>query len=186
MARCEKCGAKLEKEWRYCPFCGTKISRVRKLVEFGMEDVLDKLLENLETSFREIFAPNLKESKKQHVVKIKITPSTMKLVGDSFGDMYRSDDGRIEHAPQQTKPKKVVEPKTEISKTDSEIVVELIMPGIKSESELELIRLEESAEVRAHLPDKMYFKILDIPRSFALKEKSVSNDKVVLRFSIAD
>ncbi len=187
MKRCDRCNAEIKRSWNYCPFCGSKISRVKKFVEFGVEDIFERMLESIDSTFRWLLTSNPEPQKKQHVLKIKITPAHVDVMREN--DPRKKDRISGEHVVKSshepsTTPKAVVEPEAEIKRQGSEITITLKMPGIKDERDVELIRLEESAEIRARVKDKMYFKILDIPKSFTLKEKSVSKDRLMLRFSL--
>lgn len=185
MTRCYKCGADLDKRWSYCPFCGTETSKLKRFMEFGMEAVLEKMLETLDFSLKSLLADRSEEQKRHRVLKIKITPTDR----DCF-KMHGSSNGLIERDSEKTnrkpeaEPRAVVEPEAEIRKDGSELMITLKIPGVRRESDIQLIRLEESTELRARAKDKMYFKILDVPKSFVLKEKILSDDKITLKFSL--
>jgi len=66
----------------------------------------------------------------------------------------------------------------------NEIVVEMKMPDVKSDKDVELNRLSDSIEVRGYGQEKGYFKILNIPRKHTLLEKKLDEGKLVLKFNI--
>ncbi len=80
-------------------------------------------------------------------------------------------------------PKVTEEPKTTIKRTDSKVVVEIEIPDIKNEENIEVRELENSVEVKAIAGDKAYFKILSKPRGFRVSSKKFRNGKLYLEFS---
>jgi HSP20 family molecular chaperone IbpA len=80
-------------------------------------------------------------------------------------------------------PKMTEEPKTEARRTDSRVVVDMRIPGVKSEKDIQIQELEESVEVKAMAGDKAYFKILTKPARTRLVKKSLKNGKLVLEFA---
>lgn len=80
------------------------------------------------------------------------------------------------------KAKSTEEPKAEIRKIGMGVVVELDMPGVKSESDIEIRELENSVEVRAIAGDRAYFKILTKPPQFNLQKKKLEGKKLILEF----
>ncbi|MBL7206442.1 MAG: hypothetical protein ISS36_02485 [Candidatus Aenigmarchaeota archaeon] len=75
------------------------------------------------------------------------------------------------------------EPKENIKRTANGLIVELDMPGVNSENDIEIKELENSVEVKAVAGDKAYFKILTKPEKFHLKGKSFENGKLLLKFA---
>ncbi|MEM5798763.1 MAG: hypothetical protein QXP39_01815, partial [Candidatus Aenigmatarchaeota archaeon] len=75
------------------------------------------------------------------------------------------------------------EPKAEIKRLDSKIVVELDLPNVKSESDISIQELEQSVEIRAIAGKKAYFKIITKPEQFRLVKKRFSNGKLYLEFA---
>ena len=94
-----------------------------------------------------------------------------------------SKDGRPETRRETPVPKKTEEPKTEIKKLGSKVVVNMDMPGVRSEKDVEVRELENSLEVRAIAGDKAYFKILTKPGQFRLLNKRFSKGRLHLEFS---
>ena len=84
----------------------------------------------------------------------------------------------------QKLPKTVIEPKVNIKRLSDAIVVNVELPGVKSEQDVGLNRFPDSIELRAHAGDKGYFKILKIPYRNKLVERSLDNGKLSLKFSI--
>jgi HSP20 family molecular chaperone IbpA len=84
-------------------------------------------------------------------------------------------------APRQ--PSVTEEPETSVRKTDSGIVVEMKLPGVRSESDVQVNEMEKSIEVKAIVGEKAYFKILTKPSRYSLSGRSFRNGVLSLVFS---
>jgi len=80
-------------------------------------------------------------------------------------------------------PKVCEEPKTSVRRIDSKVFVDMEIPGVKDEQDIEINELESSVEVRAMAGDKAYFKILTLPSQFSLSKKEFSKGKLHLEFA---
>ena len=80
-------------------------------------------------------------------------------------------------------PKVTEEPKTSVKNVDSKVVVEMEIPGVKSEQDISINELEESVEVKAMAGNKAFFKILTKPASSRITKKALRNGKLQLEFS---
>lgn len=74
------------------------------------------------------------------------------------------------------------EPKTEAKRTDGKVAVDMEMPGVKGEENIEIRELEDSVEVKAVAGDRGYFKILTKPGKSRLVEKRFEKGKLHLAF----
>lgn len=75
------------------------------------------------------------------------------------------------------------EPKTNVKRMGSGVVVDMDVPGVKSGDDVSIRELENSVEVKAIASDKSYFKILTKPSNFRLTEKRFKKGKLQLGFS---
>jgi HSP20 family molecular chaperone IbpA len=80
-------------------------------------------------------------------------------------------------------PEATEEPKTTVRRTDSRVVVEIEMPGVRSEEDIEVRELENSVEIKAVAKGKGYFKILTKPSQFRLSSKRFEKGKLMLELS---
>jgi HSP20 family molecular chaperone IbpA len=80
-------------------------------------------------------------------------------------------------------PKITEEPKTNVKRVGPRVFVDMEIPGVKSESDINIIELESSVEVRAMAGSKAYFKILTIPTQFRLDTKRFSGNSLHLEFA---
>ncbi len=80
-------------------------------------------------------------------------------------------------------PKVTEEPETNVKKADSKVVVDMEIPGVKSEKDISINELEESVEVKAMAGNKAFFKILTKPARSRLTNKTFKNGKLHMEFS---
>lgn len=80
-------------------------------------------------------------------------------------------------------PKFTEEPKTSVRRLDSKVVVDLEIPGVKSEEDIDIKELENSIEVKAIAGDKAYFKILTKPGQYKITSKKFEKGVLHLEFS---
>lgn len=75
------------------------------------------------------------------------------------------------------------EPKTRVRSTGTGVTVEMELPDVKSEGDIEINALESSVEVRARAGDKAYFKIITKPGGFSVTSKRFEKGRLYLGFS---
>lgn len=80
-------------------------------------------------------------------------------------------------------PKVTEEPKTDIKQLGNGVTVDMEIPGVKEENDIEITELENSVEVRAIAGDKAFFKILTLPEQFGLAKSEFKKGKLHLEFS---
>ncbi|NOX71949.1 MAG: zinc ribbon domain-containing protein [Candidatus Micrarchaeota archaeon] len=90
-------------------------------------------------------------------------------------------DSNKKTALDDKKPPKVTEePVTNVRRMGDSVVMELRMPEVVSEDNIEVRDLESSIEVRARAGDKLYFKILTKPENFKLVNYKFSDGYLFL------
>jgi HSP20 family molecular chaperone IbpA len=80
-------------------------------------------------------------------------------------------------------PKYTEEPKASVRRIDSKVLVDIEIPGVKSEDDIDINELESSVEVRAMAGDKAYFKIFTKPAQFSLSKQDFKNGRLHLEFA---
>jgi len=80
-------------------------------------------------------------------------------------------------------PKITEEPKTNVKRLDSRVIVDIDIPGVDSEESVDITELESSVEVKARTGDKMYFKILTKPPQYRLVRREFEKGKLHLEFA---
>jgi len=79
-------------------------------------------------------------------------------------------------------PKK--EPETNVRRFSDKVIYEISMPGLKSEKEMSIIKLENSIEIKALGENIIYRKI--IPISLPITDYKISNDKLVIELGLRE
>jgi len=209
---CPICGTKIEKEWSFCPRCGARISgdffeeimaHMRKeLAEMSkLMDIRDKDIEAFDLS------PWFKNMDKKKVVlsnpkgsgfSIKIIQSggkepevSVRTFGDVDKEKLKKEMSGMSYSSGESKGQKVMikesmkteEPKTSVTRSSSKVIVNMEMPGVKSDRDIEVSELESSVEVKALAGDKAYFKILTKPSQFRLAKRSFDRGILHMEFS---
>ncbi|MCK4497513.1 MAG: zinc-ribbon domain-containing protein [Candidatus Aenigmarchaeota archaeon] len=95
----------------------------------------------------------------------------------------KEEAAEIKERKELPMPKFTEEPKTNIRRLDSKVVVDIEIPGVKSQENVDVRELENSVEVKALAGDKAYFKILTKPSQFRLTSKSFERGKLHLEFT---
>jgi len=179
MKKCKFCGRGVNSKWNYCPICGAEIEK-----PLDMMNLIKRQMDILR---------NLTKGDDFHPQKNKIikTGVTIKINSSSFGEP-EVKILPIRNPPEQKYNKKpirkisgeIIEPETKIKRFPNEIIIDIQLPDIKSENDIEINRLSDSVELRAYAKDKGYFKILSIPRTHTLVEKKLVDGTLTLKFSI--
>ncbi len=77
-------------------------------------------------------------------------------------------------------PKVTEEPKTIINRIDNKLEFRISVPGVMSESDVNIRQLQESIEVRAYKDDKAYFTLFSIPPGSKIRSKRLENEVIIL------
>jgi len=179
--KCTYCGYKLDKKWNYCPHCGKQVDK--RVTMFSLLKRQMDIIRNL--MLGDEYRPNVQRSR---------NAITIRIDSRGFGEPHihvLSKPFRTEqNEPYQTRKQrrrlvgKIIEPEVNVKRLAKEMIITIPLPGVKSEKDIELNRLENSIELRAFAGDRGYFKILNIPKSHKLIERSLNNSKLNLRFVI--
>ena len=79
-------------------------------------------------------------------------------------------------------PKVTEEPQADVKRIGDRIIVDIKLPEVKSEENIDVKELSSSVEVKAAAGEKAYFKIITKPENFRLTQKSFSNGTLHLEF----
>jgi len=80
-------------------------------------------------------------------------------------------------------PKTCEEPRADVRRIGGKVAVEMCLPGVRSDEDIEVKDLESSVEVKAIAGERAYFKILTKPEQFRLTGRSFSKGVLHLEFS---
>lgn len=196
--RCPNCGYPIKEEWSYCPNCGYLLG-FRRFEDF-FEDI-DKEIRSIIKQFFRPFEIRFEDFEKEPYIRtagisIRIESGTgkkPKIYVKTFGD-YKDLEPKIkeqlakkygiEEVKEEEKVKEVreikvtEEPEAKIRRIGQKIEIEIDLPEVSSEKDIEINELEESIEIKAYAKDKAYFKIIAKPANKHISEKKFENGKL--------
>ena len=156
LMRCAACNSVLEENWKFCASCGANI---RESSAALTREIAQSIMSSLN------------DSENKGRLEIKILPH--EIIKNSQKDKaYSKRQKQNSFLNTPAKPLEVVEPKTDITRLPGRIMLETEIPGVKSGNSIKIMLLGESIEIRAVAPEKMYMKIMRIPRNMRLDGSS--------------
>lgn len=210
--RCPNCGTEVNENWAFCPKCGFRLKGDLFTDIFSkIEKEMEEMGKAFERDF-EVFdlSPFFRKPISGRGFSIKITGGSgrkPRVSIKTFGDV---DKKKIEEeirklgfreGPEEAKPeireleeskgrrpfigevKTTEEPKTAVKRIGDRITVEVELPDVSDERDIEVRSLENSIEVKAVAGDKAYFKILTKPPQTSVKGKYFKNGVLYLELA---
>jgi HSP20 family molecular chaperone IbpA len=188
--KCPACGKKVEEKFSYCPYCGASLESEEEFEEFRpfriFEDI-DKEFERIDKMFGKSFF-KFPKFERGGGISITIQSGTgmePKIEVKTSGEYKKLEpeikrrlgvkpaieevEEEIEKKPRRI-PKVTEEPEAKIEKIGNKQRIEIKLPDVKSEKDIEVKDLEQSIEVKAFAGDKAYFKLLPIVGTVTKKE----------------
>ncbi|MDP2628858.1 MAG: zinc-ribbon domain-containing protein [Nanoarchaeota archaeon] len=210
--KCKKCNEKINKDYNFCPYCGTSITGNSR-EDFGMLGKNDSINE-FEDFSRSMFGgisgnifnkmignamKMLEEEMQKEMKRSDFKPKTnfqMFINGKKvdFGNnipVHQKKQKAVKDIPKIDLPQNNLEnfstlpretPKTEMRRFNDKIVYELKIPGVKTLKDISVIKLEKSIEIRAVSKKKSYQKIL--PLDLPIINYNLEKDKLIIEFGI--
>lgn len=226
--KCPRCGADVERDWKYCPECGQNLrggfragpfddifSRLREEMR-EMNQMFDRDLEAFDISpffdrspgkgfsvkisrsgnrepevhvetYGDVDEEEIKERVRRQLgigeVKAQKKEKPKLKVGKPRKFRPEMGQRKKEKKPERKPPKVTKEPETEVRRLGDRVVVDMEVPGVDKEEDVEINELKSSVEVKAMTGDKAYFKILTKPEDSRIIEKKLEKGKLHLEFS---
>lgn len=159
---CANCNSVLEENWKFCASCGASLS-----------DDSDRLAKAIESSVMSAL-----RGTNMSGFAIRVIPSKSGEIVLSERKVCSKIQKQNSFLQVPNKALDVVEPKTDITRLPGRIVVEAELPEVKSGNDIKVMLLGESIEIRAVAPEKMYMKILRMPRSMRLVNSAFVGGKL--------
>ena len=183
MRKCTYCRHKLKDKWDYCPHCGTQVNK--QISMFGLlkkqMDIMRNLM--LNDNFYDQRNERPRTGLTIRIDSRRVNQPRMQVFARPVPAREKEPyQGRVQN--QRTLPANIIEPKVHVKRLAKEMIITIPIPGVKSGKDVELNRFTNSLEVRAFAKDKGYFKILNIPKSHKLVEKTLSDESLSLKFAI--
>jgi len=179
---CSFCGYKLNNDWNFCPNCG------RPVKGLSIDDMFKDMFEDIEKEFERIdkmfkIEPmTMKNSNVKggslHITIQSGTGMQPKIEVKTTGDYKKLEPeikrklGISEIKEEQPRKAKITEePEAKKIVEKGKTIIKIDLPGVKSEDDIEVKRLEQSIEIKAFAGDKAYFKLIPIPENAKINKK---------------
>lgn len=203
--KCPGCGEKIERKFRYCPWCNYSLKKqeveenfgmlgkddeVQQAVKqmnlpFGLNGIVGNLMKQIEKEMGDINKLENANVGKPRGFKIQISTGMpkMQMVGPGQNIQLPHGNELIEEIPESERNRrsklKRVGAKSTIRRLPEGIVYEIEAPGVKSKKDIAITKLEQSIELKAYSKDRCYVKI--IPMKVEILGVSVKDDIVFLK-----
>ncbi|HDD45935.1 MAG TPA: zinc-ribbon domain-containing protein [Candidatus Aenigmarchaeota archaeon] len=202
--KCPRCGSEVKSGWSYCPVCGFKLKRVEE-IPTDIFSIVEREMKAFNKLFEKDFeffdlTPWFRKGRKGFTIKIiqesgKEPRITVKTYGDIDREKVEKElydrfgiKSPLKAQPERKRvidistPKITEEPRSEIRRVGDKLIVDIHLPGVKKEEDIDIKVLENSVEVKAFAGEKVYFKILTKPPEFDIARYAFENEILHLEF----
>ncbi len=209
---CGNCGKKSSSKYRFCPSCGNPLGKKAKKEDYGMlgnDDFMNEV-NQFSNSFLggvggKVMGKMLENTMKMLEKEIKKEMGKNNMNSNlSYGLSINGDKVNLNYGPEknvkerkQRKAKKLpsgelknfsslkkVVPKTNVRRFSDKVVYEIEFPGVKSEKDISIVKLENSIEIKAAAKNSAYKKV--IPVNFPVTDYNFSGGKLILELGITE
>ncbi|MBX4212219.1 zinc ribbon domain-containing protein [Candidatus Pacearchaeota archaeon] len=203
--KCESCSSKVENKFSFCPYCGFNLlSKENEMRDFGMlgrNDAIDeeinknvlggfgiteKIIGSLVNNLAKSLDKQIREMEKTEVrslpngIKIKINgplqPAEKKSTPQK--EITSAQLEKMASLPRATAKT------SSVRRLSDKVIYELITPGVESNQDIFVSKLEQGYEIKAIGSKKIYIK--NIPISLPLKKCIVDKNKVLVEFKLEE
>jgi len=202
---CKKCNKTIKKSYDFCPYCGKPLDENNSWGMLGRNDFSEKieqpqplfgggLLNNLIGNAMKIMEKEMQKGMKnikpsQPKAKLQLFINGKKV---NVGPPNQMQPPRKEKVERKRIPAKTFskenskkfsnltkeEPVTHVRRLSDRIVYEIEMKDVKSISDISIVQLENSIEIKAIGKEKSYYKLIQI--SLPIVDYYFSEDKLIL------
>lgn len=190
--KCNRCDCKIDKDFKFCPWCGFDINQDREKNNFGMigrEDSINSKIE-MPGGFGNVINSLMKQVSKNMSVlngdkggfKIQISSGGPVVRDNRISGEDKSVEKDETDIPVSDKERKrrnnleYVSAESKVRRFSNAIVYEILAPGVKTKKDVVIGNLENGIEVRAYSSDKCYYK--SIPLKVEVLSWYVKDEKV--------
>ncbi|RLG12734.1 hypothetical protein DRN73_01660 [Candidatus Pacearchaeota archaeon] len=208
-SHCPKCKREIDSKYDFCPYCGSPLDNKNdwgmlgkndapEFSEFSLpglfnENIIGKMLGSamkmLEREMQKEMKNNFESPKSnfQLFVNGKKIPIGEKNKEQRKKRIQNSSPVQIINQFSQEEQKKFLslprfEPQTNVRRLSDRIIYEIKIPGIKSQKEISIKRLENSIEIKALVNNKAYYKIIKV--GFPIINYYLDKEKLILELGI--
>ena len=200
--KCPYCKENVKDEFNYCPYCGEDLGEGEEphgtFRPFGISKDIDKEFERIDKAFgSEFFKISSPKPMKMGGISITIhsgTGNRPKVEVRTSGDYKKVEPdvkrkfgvrpamGMEERKIPVKVPKYTEEPEAKIETVGRKQKIQIKLPDVKNEKDIEVRKLEQSIEIKAFSGDKAYFKLIPVKGSATVIGKEFRNG--VLRIDV--
>jgi RNA polymerase subunit RPABC4/transcription elongation factor Spt4 len=203
--KCRYCGKDLKNDWVACPYCGEGTKKEAEFFgPFNIISDIEKEFERIDKMSDIFKMPRIyiKSPSKSSGISITIRSGTgmrpqvdvktsggYKKVEPELKRKLGVREGissEIEEKMPERKaiiPKITEEPETKIERKGNYGTINIKLPDVKNEKDIEIRQLEQSIEIKAFAGDKAYFKLIPIKPNSQILNRSFKDG--ILRVEIA-
>ena len=165
---CKSCGKKLERGWKFCPYCGE------------------------ERKFLDIFKKKYVSPEQEMEKMMKLAQGFLKMAGIPVKMNIRFNNGQQHINPPMAvkqkmikmpieeqipkKVKEIIEPNTKKTKITKGTKYVLFIPGVMSPKNVKIRQFKESIEIKAYAKNKAFFKVIAIKPKSQIVEKKYQDE----------
>jgi len=210
MKKCEGCGRKIEKNYSFCPHCGNSFTDPEKekqeygmlgkndFIEpdmhnqfdqgFGITDkiftsVFNSLMKNLDKQFQNQFREMEKEMDN---TEIKTFPNGIRIkIATPGNHVKKTKEQNPKKTITQSQIKKITslpkaQAKTNVKRLNNKVIYELSTPGVTSQEDIFISKLESGYEIKAIGEKKIY--VNNLPINLPLQRYAIEKNKILVEF----
>ena len=203
---CSRCEEKSSNRHNFCPNCGVPFNGKSSKKDFGMlgesDDeemeianslfggfggkMMGKMLESAMKMLEKEMQKEMKKTKPKTNLQLFVNGKKINLGNYAQENKEEDEEISVEKLPNSDlkgfSDLKKKEPSTNVRRLSNKVVYEVDMPGIDSEKDLSIVKLENSIEIKAMSKNKAYKKI--IPIGLPIKNYNLSKGKLVLELGV--
>ncbi len=187
--RCPKCERKINKEHKFCPFCGNNLKSKYNKKDYGFlgkddfDDSFNSMFTNL--PMNKLFKTAMKMSEKMikdiqkqqfNQPKEHYNNSNMDIQFFVNGKKVFPEKQQIQKIQKPVKVKTTISdekakkfaklprktPKTKMKRIGNKLIYEFLTPGVNNINDILINQLENSIEIKALSKNKVYSKIINL------------------------
>ncbi|MBI2044719.1 hypothetical protein HYT23_01540 [Candidatus Pacearchaeota archaeon] len=209
--KCQKCNAKISKDFDYCPYCGVFTGERENWGMLGRNDLTndmnfmprglfagmnEKVLNKMLTGAMKMLEGEMRGGEKETRTQGPQLRTSVELFIN--GKRVSPDNIKITRktAPEENKEKEIVpsenlkkfpelpkkEPSTNIRRLANKVVYEIDVPGVTSLNDISIAKLEKSIEIKAVSKEHAYKKL--IPIDLPLRRYKLEKEKLILELGV--
>jgi uncharacterized Zn finger protein (UPF0148 family) len=153
--KCASCGVPLDKDWNFCPNCGASLRGVQGGTGGGLD--INKMVQQM------------------------VGPLLNTMMGGMFQTQAQPKHTHRNPLEKRTEPiEEVIEPEEAVTDLRDSVAHVITLPEVKSKSDINIIKMENSIEVRAVVGKKLYLKIIKREKGEGILSEEFSKGNLVI------